>query len=58
MLTTRRTRLWHIENYYIHAPAELDEPARPDAITVHPPTESTPLSIMYDHGTKPFAFAA
>jgi hypothetical protein len=56
---SRRVQLWHLENYFIHAPAELDKPFKPDIIC--PPVESTPSSIMYeDCGTLPLplAFAA
>ncbi len=50
---SRRMQLWHLENYFIHAPAELDEPTIMDAATL-PPVEATPSSIMYeDHGTLP-----
>jgi len=55
---SRRIQLWHLENYFIHAPAELEEPSKPDVI-VSPPVELTPLSILYgDRGTMNMRFAA
>jgi hypothetical protein len=49
---SRRIQLWHLENYFIHAPAEVDKSVGPDIVT--PPVEATPTSIMYEDCGTPF----
>ena len=49
---SRRVQLWHLENYFIHAPAEVDEVFVPDAIT--PPVDVAPTTIMYEDCGTPF----